>query len=144
MAYFEDLGSTIDAPIDVVWAYLTSEGHGAAHAESARNFAVRETVGATAVIAAERKLDGRWSTFVSKSADYPPVCICNEEVEGDFAGTKFVLVYKPDGARTRVDVYGDVRSAVLPPETAKAKFLELLAGAYADDVKGVRAFRAAP
>lgn len=141
MVYFEDTGAYFDAPIDFVWKYLVSPDHGPAHRGSARNFEIREQAGAAPLIAAERKLDGRWSPFVSTSADYPPLCVCNREVEGDFAGSQFVIVYKPEGERTRVDVYGDVQSKRFPPAEAKRKFLALLAGAYEDDLAAIRRLR---
>jgi hypothetical protein len=134
MVYFEDTGTLIAAPIEFVWEYLTSPQHGPAHAKSARHFAVRETVGATSVVAAERFLDGQWKPFVSRSTDFPPFCVCNEEIEGDFAGTRFVLLYRPVGGQTQVDVFGDVQSKVFPPEVAKRRFLALLDAAYLDDV----------
>ncbi len=141
MVFFEDRGAILDAPIEEVWKYLTSSSHGPAHRESARNFVLKETVGATSLVAAERKLRGQWSKFVSKSTDYPPLCIVNEEVEGDFAGTRFVIVYTPEGRVTRVDVYGDVQSATYAPDEARRLFLELLQGAYEDDVAQMRAER---
>jgi len=140
MTYFEDTGNIIDAPIELVWAYLSSEHHGPAHAGSARNFDVKETVGSTAVISADRLMNGRWARFVSKSTDFPPLCICNEEVEGDFAGSKFILVYRPKGNQTQVDVYGDVRSSGMDPNTARAAFLKLLEGAYLEDVLAIAKF----
>jgi hypothetical protein len=141
VVFFEDKGAIIDAPIDYVWQYLSSEAHGGAHSGNARNFELKETIGATSLVSAERKLHGSWSSFVSKSTDYPPVCIVNEEVEGEFAGTKFVLVYTPEGNVTRVDVYGDVRSKVCAPDQAKRLFLELLQGAYEDDAAQIRKHR---
>ncbi|HXW67358.1 MAG TPA: hypothetical protein VEL82_05740 [Thermoplasmata archaeon] len=142
MVYIEDTGSLIDAPIDFIWEYLGSEGHGAAHSGSARNFRVRETIGSTAVVVAERRLHGRWSTFVSRSTDFPPFCVCNEEIEGDFAGTKFVLLYRPEGNVTRVDVFGDVRSSVFDGAEAKRIFLGFLQSAYEDDTRAIRDLRA--
>lgn len=141
MTYFEDIGGIISAPIDFVWEYLVSEHHGPAHERNARNFEVRETVGRTSLVAAERLFRGKWSAFVSRSTDYPPLCVCNEEVEGDFAGTTFVIIYKPEGNVTRVDVYGDVRSTVLPPDEARREFLELLQGAYEDDIAAINELR---
>jgi hypothetical protein len=141
MVYFEDTGAILDAPIEFVWEYLVSEHHGPAHRNSARNFEEREVVGSTSVVAAERHLHGRWSAFVSRTAAFPPLCICNEEIEGDFAGTKFVIVYKPEGRVTRVDVYGNVESKTFPPAEAKREFLALLQGAYEDDDAAIRALR---
>jgi hypothetical protein len=142
MVFFEDTGAIIDAPIDYVWQYLDSDHHAAAHARNARNFEIRETIGSTSLIAAERLVRGKWSVFVTKSTDYPPLCAVNEEVEGDFAGTKFVLLYRPEGNVTRVDVFGQVESPVLAPEEARRVFLELLQGAYEDDASAIRRLRA--
>jgi hypothetical protein len=144
MVAFEDRGAIIDAPIARVWDYLNSVDHGAAHAGNARHFEVRETVGPTSLIAAERKLRGTWSVFVSRSSDFPPLCIVNEEVEGDFAGTRFVVVYTPEGNVTRVDVYGDIQSKVFPPSEAKRIFLDLLQGAYEEDLRAIRRAASTP
>jgi hypothetical protein len=133
MVYFEDTGTIVDAPVAFVWDYLESEHHGPAHSKNARNFQVKETVGSTAVVSAERYLNGKWSTFVSKSSDFAPFCVCNEEIEGDFAGTKFVILYRPQGLQTRIDVYGDVQSAVFDLPEATQIFLKLLENAYLDD-----------
>ncbi|HTW39758.1 MAG TPA: hypothetical protein VMF04_02720 [Thermoplasmata archaeon] len=141
MVFFEDTGAIIDAPLDLVWKYLASEPHGAAHARSARNFEVTETAGPMSVVAAERLLHGKWTRFVSKSSDFPPLCVVNEEVEGDFEGTRFVILYRPEGNVTRVDVYGDVRSKKFPDAEAHRIFLEFLQGAYEDDAKAIAELR---
>jgi hypothetical protein len=133
MVYFEDTGTLINAPIGSVWDYLLSERHGPAHSKSARNFQVRETRGTTSLVYAERFLHGKWTPFVSKSTDFSPYCICNEEVEGDFAGTKFVVLYRPRGNQTQIDVFGDVKSKVFAPADALKIFLKLLENAYLDD-----------
>jgi hypothetical protein len=141
MVFFEDTGAIFDAPLDRVWKYLHSERHGHAHARNARNFEVKETVGPTTLISAERHLHGKWTTFVSKSSDFPPLCIVVEEIEGDFAGTKFVILYRPEGNVTRIDVYGDVQSKTFPEPEARRIFLELLQGAYEDDEKAITELR---
>lgn len=141
MVYFEDLGAMIDAPVTTVWEYLLSEDHGGAHSGSARNFQVKETVGSTSVISGERFFNGKWSAFLTKSTDFPPFCICNEEVQGDFAGTKFVLVYRPRGSQTQVDVFGDIQSNAFDAESARSHFLKLLEGAHNDDVAAIAVYR---
>jgi hypothetical protein len=141
MVYFEDIGTIVDAPVAFVWDYLESEHHGPAHSKSARNFQVKETIGSTAVISAERYLNGKWTTFVSRSSDFAPFCVCNEEIEGDFAGTKFVILYRPQGLQTRIDVYGDVQSTVFDSSDAKRIFLQLLENAYLDDASVIADLR---
>ncbi len=133
MAYFEDVGTVIYAPIEFIWAYLVSPHHAPAHAKSARGFTVRETAGATSVVASERRLGGRWSPVVSRTTDFPPFCVLNEEIEGEFQGSKFVLVYRPSGTKTRIDVYGDVQSRGSEPAEARRTFLRMLGQAYRED-----------
>jgi hypothetical protein len=141
MTYFEDTGTILDASIEQVWEYLASERHAPAHAGSARNFEVRETVGSTSVIWGERLVDGQWKPFLTRSTDFPPFCVCNEEVEGDFAGSKFVLLYRPQGKVTLVDVYGDIQARTLPPAEAHRRFLATLQAAYEEDAAALREFR---
>ena len=141
MIYFEDTGSIIDAPIDFVWRYLLSEHHAPAHAGSARNFELTETVGSTALVSADRLVNGKWAQFVTKSTDYPPLCIVNEEVEGDFAGSRFVLVYRPKGEQTQVDAFGYIESKAGDAKLARATFLKLLDQAYQEDVLAIGKLR---
>jgi hypothetical protein len=140
MVYFEDLGSTIEAPIEVVWEYLESEQHGDAHSARARNIKVREAAGPTSVVSGEHLDHGTWSPFCQRATEFPPLCTCIEELEGDFTGTRFVLLYRPEGEKTRVDVYGDVQSRVLDPKTALSQFLKRLESAYDDDLAGITEF----
>jgi hypothetical protein len=141
MVTFEDTGAILDAPLDAVWKYLGSADHGSAHAQNARHFQVRETVGAASVISAERRFRGNWTPFVTRSFAFPPICTVNEEIEGDFAGTRFVVLYRSEGNVTRVDVYGEIRSPHLPDAEARRGFLELLQGAYEDDESSIRLLR---
>ncbi len=141
MVYFEDPGTVIDAPVKFGREYLVSEQYWPAHSKSARNFRVNETLKTTAVLSAERYLNGKWSTFLSKSGDFPPCCVCDEEVEGDFTGTRFVILYRPKGNQTQVDVYGDVQSKVFTSAEAKRVFLRLLESADMDDASAIAALR---
>lgn len=141
MVFIEDNGAIYDASLEDLWQYLASPEHGSAHAGSARNLRVTSTDGPNALTSAERRLEGRWTAFVSKTSGFPPLCVCSEELEGDFAGTKFVSVYRPEFHVTRVDLFGDVRSPVFPPEEAHRKFLATLQVAYEEDVRGLRAYR---
>jgi hypothetical protein len=140
VVYFEDVGTVYEASLDELWKYLGSEEHGGAHVGNARNFQVKETSGNTTVISAERNLTGQWMAMLSKSTEFPPFCICYEEIEGLFAGTKFVALYRPKGGSTQVDVFGDIQSRTLPIGEAKTLFLASLVGAYADDAKALKTF----
>ena len=103
MVYFEDTGAMIDVPIEIVSKYLVSSAHGPVHSRDARKFKIVDMDGPTAVISGERRLRGRWVTFVTRTTDYAPLCICSQEIRGDFAGTTFVQRYRPRGKPTQVD-----------------------------------------
>ncbi len=140
MTYFEDTGTLIAAPIDFVWEYLESQRHATAHRD-VRSFRLLKTEGATSTVRFERFLQGKWSKGVNRTTEFPPFCICVEETEGTFAGSRFVLHYRPVGNQTQVNVYGDARSKRLPPARAKRLFLDTLESAYLADVPVLLAFR---
>ncbi len=140
MVYFEDTGTLIAAPIDFVWEYLASERHAEAHRD-VRNFRLLKTEGTTSTVRFERLLHGTWTKGVNRTTEFPPFCICIEEIEGTFAGSRFVLHYRPVGNQTQVNVYGDVRSKQVTPARAKRLFLDTLEGAYLADVPVLLAFR---
>jgi hypothetical protein len=142
MIYIHDEGSVYDAPIDVVWDYLmhAGEDHVKAHASSAHFFEVKELSKTSAIVTAERKINGRWSRFVTRSTDYPSLGIVNEELEGDFAGSKFMVIYTPDGNKTRVEAYGELKSDTIPQSEIEQVFLKLLESSFNEDVPALKAF----
>jgi len=141
VVYFEDMGTAIDLPLDELEALLETEEHGSAHAEDVRNFQVVETVGPTIVLAYERRFEGRWRKAKTRLTAFPPYCRCVEDLEGDFAGTRFFVLHRPDGERTRVDVFGDVRGPSKSPEQLRRLWLDILAKAHEEDLATLRKLR---
>jgi hypothetical protein len=141
MVYFEDMGTTLEIPFDQMGAFLESEEHGAAHSDDVRNFEVVESTGPTIVLAYERKFDGQWRRAGTRVTSFPPYCRCIEEIEGDFAGSRFVVVHRPDGPRTRVDVFGDVQCKGRSPEQIGKLWLETLAKSHNEDVAALGKIR---
>ncbi len=141
MTYFEDSGDSIPLPIEVVVKFLNSPEHGRAHAKDVRNFKVVKTEGRTMTLSFERFRDGRWTPALSRLTTFPPYCFFVEELKGTYAGTRFVGIHRPAGKRTRVDIFGDVRSRVYSPAEAKRRLLRTLGDAHREDLAAIRAWR---
>lgn len=141
MVYFEDLGTTLDISIDDMEAFLESEDHSSAHSDDVRNFEVVETAGPAIVLQYERKFDGQWGKSRTRVTSFPPYCRFIEEIEGVFAGSRFVGVHRPDGAKTRVELFGDVQCQTKSPEQLRTLWLAMLAKAHDEDVESLRKFR---
>lgn len=138
MVYLEDTGARFDLPVDQIWAYFSSDRHGAAHARSLRNVRGRRLAGSASLITAERYYKGQWSRFLTRSTVVPPLCIVNEELEGLLEGTRFAMVYSPRGSQTEVDLYADVESKKVPASDLELTFLELVETAYREDRAALR------
>jgi hypothetical protein len=141
MVYVEDMGTTLDIPFEEIGAFLESEEHSSDHSEDVRNFEVLETVGPTVVLTYERKFDGQWNRSGTRVSSFPPYCRCIEEIEGVFAGSRFVVVHRPAGTQTRVDVFGDIQCVGKTPEQIRKLWLDTLAKSHDEDVASLRKFR---
>ncbi len=133
MVYLADEGSEFDAPIDVVWKYLTEgSAHDRVH-RSTRNGRFEPLTHSSFTYAAEREVDGAWQAEAMRITVLEPVAIATVFLEGPFAGSKMVYVYKPRGARTGIDVYGDFTSASLAPERLERAIRSMLDTEFRED-----------
>jgi hypothetical protein len=139
--YFEDLGSTLDIPLEEMESFMESDEHSSIHSGDVRNFAVAESAGPTIVLTFERMIDGHWKPSRSRVTSFPPYCRFIEELEGDLAGSRFVVVHRPDGAKTRVDLFGDIQCAGKSPEQIRKYWQSTLDRAHDEDVAALRKFR---
>jgi uncharacterized membrane protein len=140
MVFFEDHGTLINAPIEVVWEYWATEEHQRAHVGTLRHVQVEALSPWTSLVTAERSHKGRWSKFVTRSTVFAPVAIANEEIEGLFAGSKFIMLYSPHGRQTRVDVIGELQSPTFPEKEISREFEAALGASYDEDTPHVEAF----
>jgi len=141
MVYVEDMGTVIEASLTELESFLESEEHSSTHSDDVRNFRVVETSGPTVVLTFERNLDGRWKKSSSRITSFPPYCRWIEEIEGDLAGSRFVSIHRPEGARTRVDLFGDIQWKGKSPEETRILWLNLLAKTHEEDVASLKRFR---
>src|SRR5438445_13491479 len=113
MVFIKDEGSVFDAPIDVMWKYIQSPAHGQAH-RSIRNRQTQPAGENTQLASMERNVGGSWVKVVNPLTILPPLGIAFEALEGPFAGSKFVYIYTPLGAKTGIAVYGEYASSQIP------------------------------
>jgi hypothetical protein len=144
MTHVSMVGSELDAPVDVVWKFLSSgEPHARAH-KSIRNLvawpAGEHTVGATM----ERFWKGSWVKVATRLTVVPPVAQVVEELEGPFAGSKSVTIYFPRGAKTGVDVHGEFTAPGIPPDRVDAEARAWLGEAFDEDAVAIREYAGRP
>ena len=141
MVYVEDMGTILEVPMADMESFLESVEHSSTHSEDVRNFEVVESTGPTIVLSYERKHDGHWKKSGTRVTSFAPFCRWVEELEGDFAGSRFVVVHRPDGAKTRVDVFGDIQIKGKSPEQIRTLWLGILAKTQSEDEAALRKFR---
>jgi hypothetical protein len=141
MVYFEDMGTTLEVPLEEIESFLGSEEHASAHSDDVRDFEVVETTGPAIVLTFERKFDGEWKRSRTRVTSFAPYCRFIEEIEGVFAGSRFVVAHRPDGPRTIVDVFGDVQCKARSPEQLVKLWLDTLAKSHEEDVATLERFR---
>lgn len=138
MAHIEDLGSQFDAPIETVWKFLQSpDDHGQSHANR-RNIAGAPTPEGGMRISWEQNVDGHWVNVVNHVTMFPPVALLVESKEGPLAGSRFLFYYKPNGAKTGVNVIGDFHSKMIPPAQLEPMVLASFEEAYNEDNAALR------
>jgi hypothetical protein len=141
MVYVEDMGTVFDISLKEVESFLESEEHSSAHPDDVRNFQVVESSGPTVVLTFERRLDGQWKKARSRITSFPPYCRWIEELEGDFAGSRFVGIHRPEGARTRIDIFGEIQCKGKSAEETRTLWLAMLAKTHEEDVASLKRFR---
>jgi hypothetical protein len=140
--YFEDRGTVLDAPLDVVWNFRKEdeEFHPKAHAATLRNFKSTVRSPVTTLVSYEMQDAGRWRRMVSRLTEIRPAVRIDEELEGPHAGSKKVFLYSPQGRKTSIDVLCYMQSAKLSPAQLKRVTMEGLAENHEEDVPFLRRF----
>ncbi len=143
MVYLADEGSVFDAPLEVVWEYLTEgSAHDKVH-RSTRNGRFEPLTHSSFVYRAERNLDGRWVEEAMRITVFQPVAIGTVFLEGPFEGSKMVYVYRPRGHCTGIDVFGDFRSPILEAEALERAVRRMLETEFEEDGPAIRRLAAA-
>jgi hypothetical protein len=108
MICFEDRGTVLNAPIDVVWDFMLKdrEYHPRAHRNTLRNMKWKRQNDITGEGTCEVIRAGRWSKMKFRMTTIPPYVRISEEFGGRYAGQKMVFLYTPNGRnKTTIDVF---------------------------------------
>ena len=139
MVHIEDLGSQFDAPIDLVWKFIRSEDdHGRSHESSRRNVRGEPDGENGMKLSWEQNVQGHWVKVANRVTLFPPVAMLVHSVEGPLAGSRFLMYYRPNGAKTGVSVVGDFQSSTIPSAQLEPMVLASLEEAYNDDNRSLR------
>ncbi|MHB1908950.1 MAG: hypothetical protein ACYCQJ_08790 [Nitrososphaerales archaeon] len=137
MIYFEDRGTVLDAPIDVVWDFMVkdNEFHPKAHQNGLRNMKWKDLNEITGEGSCEVVRGGKWTKMKFRMTTIPPYVRISEEFGGRYAGQKMVFLYTPKGRnKTAVDVF------VYAPKRVAKEIRATLSEAHEEDVPMLREF----
>jgi hypothetical protein len=138
MVHIEDLGSQFDAPLETVWKFLQSpDDHGTSHKDRRNVTGAPDPEGGLRT-SWEQNVNGHWVKVVNRVTMFPPVALLVHSIEGPLAGSKFLMYYRPNGAKTTVNVVGDFQSAMIPAAQLEPTVLASLESAYNDDNASLR------
>jgi hypothetical protein len=137
VVHVEDAGSRFDAPLEVVWRFVSSgDGHSAAHGHR-RN--ARERLSENSGrYSWEQEFEGSATRFTMIWTAFPPTGIAYRVIEGPFDGSVFFLYYTPEGPRTGVTIVGEFVSPTIPAERVAASALRFFAVEFEQDAAGLR------
>ena len=143
MTFVVDEGSYFEAPVDRVWAFVSS---GPVHGDAHRHDAQERTLETARVgrYSWTQRFDGRPTRFTMRWHAFPPLGIAYEVLEGPFEGSTFFLYYTPEGERTGVTVAGEFASPTLPAREIEPAVRRFFALEFEQDTDALRAFVTPP
>lgn len=141
MVCFEDLDTPLEVSLEGYVSWDDSDEHAAALSGVVRNFEVVETVGPAIVVTYERKVTAARHRARSHVTSFPPFARFVGDLEGECAGSRFVVAHRPEGRRIRIDVYGDVQSKTMRGEPLRMHWLEVLTKTHEVDRLALSNFR---
>jgi hypothetical protein len=138
MVFIIDEGSEFKASLDKIWRYNRAEtGH--TH-PGMQNLQVSQE-GASMLLAYE-VVSPNGSTEKRRTRITPlsPVGSWIEELEGRFAGSKYINYYVPKGDKTEVRTVGEWTSPSITQDKLKQAALDHLEAIYREDVENLEKF----
>ena len=143
MVFVRDEGSVYNAPLEVVWKFLSSDAqHSQAHGH--RNAVGKELSANSGEYRWEQDFEGKAEPFTMRWTAFPLFGIAYEVLEGPFVGSKFFVYYRPRGNKTRVTIVGDFVSPSIPPLRLETSVLAFFAREFEQDSPAIAAMAAAP
>ena len=139
MVLLYDAGSVYGAPRSRLWRYVES---GRPHAEAHHHVRVIRRRGpeGSGEYRWTQPYRGRSTRFAMRWSVFPPRGIDFEVVGGPFRGSRFFLVYRSAGRRSRAIVLGEFRSPTVPPSRLAGRVREFFAREFEEDRAALRAW----
>jgi len=143
MVFVRDEGSVYNAPIEVVWKFLSFDTqHSSTHGQ--RNAVGKELSANSGEYSWDQDFEGASQRFAMRWTAFAPFGIAYEVLEGPFAESKFFVYYRPRGNKTRVTMVGDFVSPTIPPVRLETSVLGFFAKEFEQDSPAIAALAATP
>jgi hypothetical protein len=141
VTFVEDTGGVYNAPLEVVWDFLSDEiFHPKAHTADVRNFKAKRLSEVSTLVSYERRNGKRWEKRVCRMTTIPPAARIQEDLGGPWAGSTTVFLYRSRGKRTFVDVFGYVPTSERTPARIIRDRKKMWAKSYSEDLPYFRQF----
>lgn len=142
MVFSAEEGGIFEAPIDRVRKYFDDESHDRAHPKT-RAVVIEPGPDSSFILSADGETGGQWHREKEHTTLLRRLGYTSEVLEGTFAGSKWVLLCRPEGRRTRVDICGDLVSSLLSAEIIEHGVRKWFEQDLNEDAPRLRLFAAA-
>jgi hypothetical protein len=141
VTYVEDRGAVYDAPLEVVWDFMSDDTfHPLAHTADVRNFKAKRLSEVSTLLSYEKREGNRWEKKVCRMTTVRPAVRIQEDLNGPYAGSTTVFLYTSQGKRTVVDVFGYGTTAKMTPSEFRKGRKKMWGNAYSEDLPYFRRF----
>ncbi len=137
MVFVRDTGDVFDAPLNVVWDFVGS-GNEHSDAHRHRHFHRERLSDRSGQYSWEQDFQGAPARFTMRWTSYHPVGLAYDVLEGPFAGSRFFLIYAPQGDKTGVSIIGEFVSSTIPADRLPAAVDAFFSVEYAQDSAGIK------
>jgi hypothetical protein len=139
MVFINDEGSEFKASMNKIWKYnQAATGH--IH-PSMHNLQVSQEGASTLFTYETVSPNGSTEKRRTRVTPLFPVGSWIEELQGRFAGSKYINYYVPKGDKTEVRVVGEWTSDTIPQDKLKQAVLDHLKVIYEEDVQSLERFQ---
>lgn len=139
MVFVLDEGSVFKAPLDKIWRFNQAEREH--YHPSFKNLQVGQEGQSIVFTFDSVAPDGKTVKRKSKLTALPPVGSFIEELEGQFAGSKYLNYYIPKGNKTGITVVGEWTSPTIPADKLKKAVLNSLETVFKEDTANLEKFK---
>jgi hypothetical protein len=139
MVFINDEGSEFKASMDKIWRYNQAE---TGHTHPSMQNLQKKKEGASMLFTFQVvSPNGSTENRLTRITPLSPVGSWIEELQGRFAGSKYINYYVPKGDKTEVRVVGEWTSDTIPQDKLKQAVLDHLKVIYEEDVQSLERFQ---